>query len=82
VKTTALLKLPAFAGLKRTRTFVKLRPGMLKFVPETIANGPPTTDAVPPLIGALPRLVRRKLAWTLEPAEIRPKSNVPGETAS
>src|SRR5437899_8083085 len=61
VRTTTLLKLPAFKGLNRTIRLVEPKPGRLKGVPEMMRKGPPTTVAVPLLTGAPPKLVRLRL---------------------
>src|SRR5882724_3597146 len=81
VKTTALLKLEALLGLKRTRTLVEAKPGRLKDVPDGRLNGPPVTEAVPLLRGAAPRFVTMKLASALEPTITLPKLRLCGETA-
>ena len=61
VRTTTLLKLPAFKGLNRTIRLVEPNPGSVNGAPEMMRKGPPTTLAVPLLMGAPPKLVRTKL---------------------
>src|ERR1041385_137247 len=84
VKLTALLKLPALPGAKRTTTLVKPKPARLNGVPETRVKGPPLILATPLLIAAPPVLVTTKLASALVPASTStiPKSILPGTTTS
>src|ERR1051325_3096481 len=58
VKLTALLKLPALPGAKRTTTLVTPKPPRLNGVPETRVKGPPLILATPLLIAVDPWFVR------------------------
>ena len=77
---TALLKLPALAGEKRTSRFVELKPGKLKGDPDRMVKAPALTVATPLDKGASPRLLKVKLAWVLVPTTTVPKSMPAGET--
>src|SRR5258706_16234186 len=79
--TTALLKLPELVGAKLTNRFVEPKPARLKGVPDKRVNGP-LVLATPLLRTAPPWLVRTRVACTLEPAAIVPKSRLGGVTAS
>ena len=60
--STALVKLAALAGAKRTTRFVEPKPAKVNGVPDTIVKGPPATEAVPLVIAAPPRFVSAKAA--------------------
>ena len=59
--TTTLLKLEALPGVKLITRFVVPKPGKVKGVPETIANGPLLIEAVPLVSGVATRLESTKL---------------------
>ena len=87
-KTTVLLKLPSVAGVKLTTTLVLPRPGTVNEEPDTTANGPPVTCAVPFVIVKPPMLVTRIVRCELVPTATVPKltfevaaTNKPGVTA-
>src|SRR5205085_799495 len=82
VKTTRLLKVPSWPGVKLRTRLVEPKPARLKGVPEMMAKGPPFTTAAPLLSAAPPKLVKMKLAWTLDPKATVPKFTADGKTAS
>src|SRR5262249_17898648 len=80
--TTTLLKAPAEPGVNITIKLVEPNPGRLNGVPERMLNPPPLTVATPLLKGALPVLVRSRLAWALVPTATVPKLRLVGVTVS
>src|SRR5262249_10707523 len=83
--TTVFVNAAAFVVVKLITRLVDPKLGRRKKgVPDTIANGPPVTVAVPLEMAAPPRFVTAKLACTLWPAVTSaiPKSSTPGRTPS
>ena len=80
--TTALLKLPALAGVKRMARLVAPKPGKLNGVPDKMVKGPALIVTVPLDSAAPPTFVRTKFAWAFVPTAIVPKLMLAGDTAS